>query len=289
MTYRLPKEIPSRPVAVIGAGTLGRRIALMMANRGGVVQVYDPDTGVAEAARRYIDEQLPDVVKQVEDGSVGTVLLFETLSDAVQGAWLVIEAVPEVLELKRSVFSELETYVAPDVILASNSSSYASAELIEGLQYPERVLNTHFYQPPELNAVELMSAGPTSPAIIDLLLERFPDHGLPTFVAHARSTGFIFNRVWAAIKRECLQVVADGVSSPEDVDAMWKVNFGMSFGPFELMDRVGLDVVRDIEMHYVSERPDLDDRQLKVLDDYISRGRLGVKTGRGFFEHPESE
>lgn len=287
MTYRLPDDVDDRPVAVVGAGTLGRRIALMMANRGGTVQVHEPDAAVRESARRYVDETLPGVAAGLEGGAVGTVHLMDDLAGALEDAWLVVEAVPERLELKRSVFAELDARSEPDAILASNSSSFATGDFADAVAQPERLLNSHFYQPPELNAVELMSSGSTDPAVIDLLVDRLPRHGLPTFVAHARSTGFIFNRVWAAIKRECLRVVADGVSTPADIDAIWQVTFGTGFGPFRLMDRVGLDVVRDIELHYLAEDPTMDDRQLRVLEELIERGDLGVKTGRGFFEHPQ--
>jgi 3-hydroxybutyryl-CoA dehydrogenase len=289
VTYRPPEDVDSRPVAVVGAGTLGRRIALMMANRGGTVHVHEPDAAVRASARRYLDETLPEVAASLEGGALGTVHLMDDLTGALRGAWLVVEAVPERLELKREVFAELDALAEPDAVLASNSSSYATADFADAVSQPERLLNTHFYQPPELNAVELMSSGTTDPAILELLVERLPRHGLPTFVAHARSTGFIFNRVWAAIKRECLRVVADGVSTPADVDAIWRTNFGTSFGPFGLMDRVGLDVVRDIERHYLAEDPTLDDRQLRVLEEYIARGDLGVKTGRGFFEHAQDD
>ncbi|WP_238695408.1 3-hydroxyacyl-CoA dehydrogenase family protein [Ornithinimicrobium flavum] len=271
---------------MIGAGTLGRRIALMMADRGGTVQVHEPDASVRESARRYLDATLPEVAAGIEGGAVGTVHLLDDLAGALRSAWLVVEAVPERLELKREVFAQLDAAAEPDAILASNSSSYATADFADAVSCPERLLNTHFYQPPELNAVELMSSGSTDPAIIDLLVERLPRHGLPTFVAHARSTGFIFNRIWAAIKRESLRVVADGVSTPGDIDAIWQLTFGTGFGPFGLMDRVGLDVVRDIERHYLAEDPTLDDRQLRVLEEYIARGDLGVKTGRGFFDYP---
>src|SRR5699024_3610633 len=159
---------------------------LMMADRGGTVRVHEPDAAVRESARRYVEETLPQVAAGIEGGAVGTVDVVDDLAGALQGAWLVVEAVPERLELKRSALAE------PDAVLASNSSSYATADFADAVSHPQRLLNTHFYQPPELNAVELMSSGATDPAVIELLLDRLPRHGLPTFVAHARSTGFIF-------------------------------------------------------------------------------------------------
>lgn len=282
MTYQTPKDIDSRHVAVIGAGTLGRRIALMLSDRGGTVRVFDTVAAACEQSRQFIDEQMPDLLKKIDGGKAGTVEFTDDMEKAVKGAWLVIEAVPEKLDLKKSLFGQLDKIADADTILASNSSSYACGDFIDEVEHPERVLNTHFYQPPKLNVVEMMSSGSTDPAIFELLTEVFPKHGLPTFLAMAKSTGFIFNRIWAAIKRECLRVVADGVSTPEDINEIWKVNFGMDWGPFELMDNVGLDVVRDIELHYMEEDPGLDDRPIRVLDEYINRGELGAKSGKGF-------
>jgi 3-hydroxybutyryl-CoA dehydrogenase len=100
------------------------------------------------------------------------------------------------------------------------------------------------------------------------------------------STGFIFNRVWRAIKKECLTVVDEGVASFEDVDRAWMSLYGTEAGPFGLMDRVGLDVVRDIELVYYRESGDPKDQPPEILHDKISKGELGVKTGKGFYKYP---
>jgi 3-hydroxybutyryl-CoA dehydrogenase len=147
------------------------------------------------------------------------------------------------------------------------------------------VLNTHYQQPPELNAVELMSCGKTDEAIIAALMAKLPQYGLATFRVHGQSDGFIFNRIWAAIKRECLMVVEEGVASPDDIDEMWRIFFtAPGIPPFKLMDRVGLDVVLAIEEHYASVRDALPEGPRKILRDYIDQGRLGVKSGRGFYD-----
>lgn len=285
MTYSLPTNIAERPTTVVGAGTLGRRIALMFANRGGVVRIYDPSEDARTEAKKFIDKQLPVAVEKAEDGKAGTIELHDDLSTAVDGAWLVIEATPEDLDLKKEIFGQLDAAADQDAILASNSSSYASGDLIDNVNAPERVVNLHFYRPPDMNGADLMSSGHTDAGVLDLLQEVLPQHGISPFVAHAKSTGFIFNRIWAAIKRESLTVVADGVSTPEDIDQMWKVMWGSPFGPFELMDQVGLDVVKDIELHYISENPALSDKPIKVVDEYIQRGDLGMKSGKGFYDY----
>lgn len=285
MSFTLPGNIEERPVAVIGAGTLGRRIALMFADRGGLVRIHDKSGEAGAAARGYVEEQLPDLVKRIDGGRAGRVVVTDDLAEALSDAWLVVEAVPERLDLKKEIFGELDRTAASDAILASNSSSYASSEFIDRVSRPERVLNMHFYMPPRQNAVDIMSDGATAPGVMELLKKELPKYGVFPFEAHKESTGFIFNRIWAAIKREALSVVAEGVSTPQDVDEMWKINMGLEAGPFHMMDQVGLDVVLDIENHYADENPHLSPGPRELLGKYVDAGHLGVKTGQGFYTY----
>ncbi|SNX66677.1 3-hydroxybutyryl-CoA dehydrogenase [Streptomyces sp. TLI_55] len=278
------RQLAARPVAVIGAGTLGRRIAMMFASDGGLVRLYDLSADVRTAALDYVAAELPEVVASRPGATEGHVVGVDTLEAALDDAWLVIEAVPERLDLKRSLFADLDRIAPADTILASNSSSYASRLFVDQVEHKERVLNMHFYMPPAQNAVDLMSDGATDPAIIERLKAELPRYGVHPFEAHRESTGFIFNRVWAAIKREALEVVAEGVTTPEDFDAMFQVNTGVKLGVFRMMDQVGLDVVLDIENHYAAENPHLPEGPRRLLHEYVDTGRLGVKTGRGFYD-----
>ena len=122
------------------------------------------------------------------------------------------------------------------------------------------------------------------PGIIDSLIDKIPQYGLVPFHVRRESDGFIFNRLWAAIKRECLLVVEEGVAAPEDLDGMWKIFTAPGIPPFELMDRVGLDVVLNIEEHYPSVRDGIPEGPHRLLHQYIDEGRLGVKSGRGFYD-----
>ncbi|MFJ8543299.1 3-hydroxyacyl-CoA dehydrogenase family protein [Streptomyces sp. NPDC093586] len=285
MTFTLPTGIETRPVAVIGAGTLGRRIALMFAARGGQVHIYDPSSEAGKHACAYVEEHVAEVASRVDGGASGSVVPTTDLPEALTGAWLVVEAVPERLELKRQVFADLDRLAGPDAILASNSSSYPTSRFADHVADPSRVVNMHFYMPPAQPAVDLMSSGHTDRAVMDLLLEVLPRYGVFPFEARRESTGFIFNRIWAAIKRESLAVVAEGVSTPEDVDSMWEINTGLKGGPFRAMDQVGLDVVLDIEKHYAAENPNLPTGPRELLKRYVDAGHLGVKTGRGFYTY----
>ncbi|CAK7281157.1 3-hydroxyacyl-CoA dehydrogenase family protein [Streptomyces sp. RM1] len=282
MPFTLPSDLGSRPVAVIGAGTLGRRIALMFATRGDV-RIYDPVRQAGEEAVDFVARHLPKTAERI-GGTPGEVTATTEAAAAVAGAWLVVEAVPERLELKREIFAELDRTAPADAILASNSSSYPTGRFADAVARPERLLNMHFYMPPRQSAVDLMSSGHTDRAVLDLLLRELPRYGVQPFEARRESTGFIFNRVWAAIKRESLAVVAEGVSTPQDVDRMWQINTGLESGPFRQMDKVGLDVVLDIENHYAEENPALPAGPRELLRRYVEAGHLGVKTGRGFYD-----
>jgi len=283
MSFTVATDYASRPVAIIGAGTLGRRIALIFAAHGAQVTIYDLAEAQRDAAIDYVTQELPALADQLPGVSPGQVWAAANLAEAVGKAWLVIEAIPERLELKKQMFGQLDELSAADAVLASNSSSYASRMFLDKVHHPERVLNIHFYMPPKQNAVDVMSCGHTDRNVIDFVKETLPQFGLYPFEARKESTGFIFNRVWAAVKRESLEVVAEGVATPQDVDQMFQLNTG-SAGPFRMMDQVGLDVVLDIEEHYCTEHPEYPEGPRELLRTYIQQGRLGVKSGAGFYD-----
>ena len=278
-------DIRDRPVAVVGAGTLGRRIAVMFASRGGAVRIYARRAEQLTAATQYVAETLPRVLQQRGFGEVGVATAAGSLAEALDDAWLVVESVPEKLEIKIPLWGEIDRAAPPDTIFATNSSSYPSRLMAENVRDKTRLCNMHFYMPPELNAVDLMSDGQTDRGLLDTLLAVLPEFGVQPFEARKESTGFIFNRIWAAIKRESLAVVAEGVARPEDVDGMFKVNWGVPAGPFQMMDLVGLDVVLDIENHYAQEFPHLPKSVRDLLASYVDAGKLGIKTGEGFYTY----
>ncbi|MET8770804.1 MULTISPECIES: 3-hydroxyacyl-CoA dehydrogenase family protein [Streptomyces] len=280
-------DTKERPVVVVGAGTLGRRIAAVFAGGGSNVRLVDPAEAQRKDALSYIADTAPRLAKG-NGTPPGTVTAHHELEPTLAGAWLVIEAIPERLEAKRPLFGTLDRAADPDAILATNSSSYASRLVVDEVTHRERVLNMHFALPPESMAVELMADGETDPAIMELLDHRLRDFGLKPFIARKESTGFIFNRIWAAIKREALEIVAEGVSTPEDVDGIMVANMGLADGPFRLMDRIGLDVVLDIEDHYAAENPNLPTGPRELLHQYVDAGKLGVKSGEGFYSYRES-
>jgi 3-hydroxybutyryl-CoA dehydrogenase len=289
MPYTLPADVDERPVVIDGAGTLGRQIAAVYVGGGSDVRIFDLSAEQRESARDYVEENLAQTQQTLglHPDRRGRAEVSDNLQEAVAGAWMVVEAVPERIDIKTEVFGELDRFTEPDAILCSNSSSIPTSQMIGKVEHPERVLNTHYQQPPELNAVELMSCGKTEEGVIEALMEKLPQYGLVPFWVRRESDGFIFNRIWAAIKRECLMVVEEGVAPPEDVDAMWEIFTRAGVPPFRLMDRVGLDVVLAIEEHYADVRDGIPEGPRKLLHEYIDQGRLGAKSGRGFYEYTD--
>ena len=287
------KEI--QRVAVVGAGTMGRQIALQCARHGFPVALYDV---VAEVLREAEAWQCQIVGGWIESGdlavsddaSVFDRIQYESnLSVALAGVDLAIEAAPERIELKREVFAQMDRLLPAEAIIASNSSSIRVSALEDATERPERVANLHFYLPVwDSPMVEIGGGSCTRPDVLDALTAFARAISILPLRVRKESTGFVFNRVWRAVKKEVMRVADSGVASIEDIDRAWMIKFGRSKPPpFAQMDRIGLDVIRDIELRYAAESGDADDLPRPILTERVERGDLGVKTGRGFYQYPD--
>ncbi|CAG8060213.1 unnamed protein product [Penicillium olsonii] len=291
-TWQPPQDYRSRPVAILGAGVLGRRVGCIWASAGYSVRLRDPSEQQRADAITYIRENV-EAYSAKTGKTPGPFEAVEDMKEAVENAWLVIEAVPEKIELKTATFAELETAAPQDCILASNSSSYKSSEMISKVndQTKSRILNMHYYMPPQCMIVELMTDGYTSPEIFPFMVERSREAATLPYVARKESTGFIFNRLWAAVKREILTIIADGVSVPEEIDSMWLEMFikGETI-PCRMMDKIGLDTVAFIENHYVHERGLSPENTVDFLKtNYLDQGKLGDKCSQGGLYAPDDK
>ncbi|KAH8196971.1 hypothetical protein TruAng_008865 [Truncatella angustata] len=282
MAWKTPST-KDRTVTILGAGVLGRRIAAAWAAGGYNVILRDPSEDQCTAAAEYVKSNAWRFPGKYANDKLD-VRTFQDLKPALENAFLVIECVPEKLEIKHDTFAELEQLAPQDAILASNSSSYKSREIVPHLKVEtrRRVLNMHYMMPPNNKIVELMTCGDTDEEIFPFLVDALKGIGMLPIVAHKESTGFVINRVWAAIKRECLTVLADGVSTPEELDEVWTemfVNTGAR--PCQSMDAVGLDTVSFIEQHYIKERGLKDPGVIPYLQKYLDEGKLGAKSSKG--------
>jgi 3-hydroxyacyl-CoA dehydrogenase len=280
--------IENRHVAVVGAGTIGRRIGLVWASKSGSVKLYDPDPNQAVQALEWIKKTLPNMFKRQSD-TAGMVEVATSLKDAVQDAWMIVESTPEDKKLKTGILGDIARLSDPQSIIATNSSSFKSRVLVAevNLEDQKRVLNTHYFRPPEIPLVELMTCGRTDPKVIQDLVVKSREIGLDPIVLKRESTGFLGNRVWAAIKREIMAILAEDLGNPADIDKLFKTLFQARLGPCEAMDMVGLNVVCDIEEQYIQERNLPRHGVDFIRQKYIERGYLGRATARGLFHYSQ--
>ncbi|MCY3977693.1 MAG: 3-hydroxyacyl-CoA dehydrogenase NAD-binding domain-containing protein [Chloroflexi bacterium] len=287
------KEI--QRVAVVGAGTMGRQIALQCARHGFPVALYDVMAEVLQEAEGWQRQtvaawiETDDLAVADEAGVFDRIQHEAQLPNALAGVDLAIEAVPERIALKRDVFAQLDRLLPDNGIIATNSSSIRVSALEDATERPERVANMHFYLPVwDSPMVEIGGGSRTRADVLDSLTAFARAISILPLRVRKESTGFVFNRVWRAVKKEVMRVADSGVASIEDIDRAWMIKFGRSKPPpFAQMDRIGLDVIRDIELRYAAESGDAEDLPRSILTDRIERGDLGLKTGRGFYQYPD--
>jgi 3-hydroxybutyryl-CoA dehydrogenase len=250
-------------IGVVGGGLMGHGIAYLFAAAGHDVGLFEPNADI----RASLPRRLQAIVELLDDDPVllQRIEAHDRLAPAVAGAAFVFEAAPEKLPLKQQIFAELESAVAPDTILASNSSAIPSTDIGRHLKHRARVVGTHFWNPPHLvPLVEVIQNEKTSDETVEI-------------------PGFVGNRLQHAMKREALALIGAGVCDAETIDTVVKEGFGARtavLGPMEQSDLVGLDLALDIaEVLY--EHLDRNPGPHPFLREKVKAGKLGMKTGEG--------
>jgi 3-hydroxybutyryl-CoA dehydrogenase len=279
-----------RTVGVVGGGTMGQGIAITCAAAGLDVLLREQTPELGLRALAEIDAALErDIAKwrrtEAEKRAIlSRVRMLESL-EAIEAAELVVECVPEDLELKASIFQELDHICPPEDILASNTSSLSVTEIAARTQRSDRVIGLHFLQPvPLVPLVEVVRGLRTSDATFQAAMEFVRVLG-KTGVEVFEYPGYVTTRVILPFLNEAMHVVMEGVATPEAVDTSMKLGFGLPVGPLQLADRMGLDEVNRWMQYLFDELGDLKYRPCPLLRKMIRAGHLGVKTGRGFFEY----
>lgn len=275
-------------VAVIGAGTMGHGIAQVAAAAGCNVVLIDTAEQLVERGLSRIRDNLDDGIKRGKltdaEGAGVMARLRGSAQLEVADMDLVVEAVPEKIELKRSIFAACEASARADCILASNTSSLSIGDMQNGLQNPERLLGLHFFNPVHINKLVEIVIGPLTSAQTEQASTEFVHRIGKDPVMVKDSPGFATSRLGVLLGLEAMRMLEEGVASAEDIDKALELGYRHPMGPLKLTDLVGLDVRLDIA-RYLHEKLGAEHfKPPRILEKMVSQGKLGKKTGEGFYK-----
>jgi 3-hydroxybutyryl-CoA dehydrogenase len=278
-----------RQIAVIGTGTMGRGIAYLSAVAGYETVLHDVDVAALDAAKASIESTLRKGLEKGKiseiavENAIKRVQLAADLEPAVREADLIIEAVPEDLDLKKNLFSQADLFCGADTILASNTSSISITKLANAVERRDRFVGLHFFNPPHImKLIEVVRGERTSEETVAQARAVAERMGKEPIIVRD-SPGFATSRLGIAIGLEAMRMLQDGVASAEDIDRAMELGYNHPMGPLRLSDLVGLDVRLDIAEYLATmlgprfEPPEL-------LRQMVREGKLGKKSGRGFYE-----
>ena len=283
-------RVTIRTVAVIGAGTMGAGIAQVCAQAGWKTRLFDAFPDGLEAGMNRIDafwdkgiSRGKTTAEQKETWSQH-LAPFSELADAVNGVDLVIEAVPEILELKRRIFADLDRLAPKDAILGTNTSGLKISDIASATSRPEKVIGMHFFNPvPIMKLLELVRHQNVADSTVEVAREVGQAMG-KTCILVNDVPGFATSRLGVVLGNEAIRMLADGVASAADIDTAMRLGYKHPMGPLELTDLVGLDVRRDILNNLAEAFNDESYRPHPLLNKLVEAGDLGKKTGKGFYE-----
>jgi 3-hydroxyacyl-CoA dehydrogenase len=279
--------------AVIGTGTMGPGMGAVLERAGLEVALYDVSEEALERAKQGVELARGVLERLGGEKAGGGGIRFEgDLAAALDGVDLVLEAVPEKLELKQEVFGEFERHVADDALLSSNTSGIPITKIAEGLDHPERVIGMHWSNPPHLiPMIELIPGERTSEETVAAasgLIERL---GYYPSLLRKEVPGFVENRVLYAIMRECLALVDEGVIDPSELDlnVKWGIGYKLAvIPPMQLLDVAGLDIYESVG-GYLNSDLSTESGVSETITRLTGEGKLGLKTGGGLFSYSDEE
>jgi 3-hydroxybutyryl-CoA dehydrogenase len=275
---------------VIGAGTMGRGIAYAAAFGGYSTVLEDISPQMLHESMRWITKSFDEGVArgkvdaQIRDHALSLIATAGSVEVAIRDADLIIEAVPEEMEMKMELFTIFDKFAKPDAIFASNTSSLSISDMSDLTVSRERCIGMHFFNPvPKMKLIELVKTQRTSQNTVDACTEVGRRMGKEVVLVQ-ESPGFITTRVNALIGNEAFAMLEAGIASAEDIDKALKLGLNHPMGPFELVDLVGLDVRLNI-LEYLHQTLGEKYRPNRLLKQYVQEGRLGRKSGRGVYDY----
>jgi 3-hydroxybutyryl-CoA dehydrogenase len=272
-----------KTISIIGAGYMGKQIIEKSALHGYNINIFD-------ANPEGLDDFVNDLKKKAFEKDINIEIKnYSNLSQSVKKTDLIIEAIPEKLELKREIFTQIDKSAPSYAILATNSSSIPVSKLEDVVDRKDKLLNIHFYNLFTMPMADIMRGTKTSEVTFQKGKNWIESIEIVPLEVKKECYGFVLNRIWRAIKKDCLKIWAGGHADIETVDKAWQIFcqyfLTNKYGPFQFMDRIGLDVIYDIEMSYFKNSGLQDDKPPDLLKDLVDRGELGIKTGKGFYNY----
>jgi 3-hydroxybutyryl-CoA dehydrogenase len=282
-------------ILVIGAGTMGKQIAVQCAGHGYDVTLYDVDPSVLGKAKDAAAQILNwlSAHRHIRAAELNLILsrirIESDCASAGARADLVIECVFEDLETKRAIFRAVGGHCPEHTIYATNTSSFTASMLVDSCVNPSRLAALHFHLPVwTSNVVDLMPHPGTDPLVVEAL-SRFAHRIGQIVITYKKEThGYIFNSLFGAMQRQALDLVMGGFASIEDVDRAWMGIFKMPIGPFGMMDQIGLDTIQRITLFWARALNDsIGEQRAAFLERLTAQGFCGTKSNRGFYTYPD--
>lgn len=280
-----------KKVTVIGGGTMGNGITHVFAMNDISVHLVETSEELGQKALGIIDKNLARMLKKEKitadekEQTLENITLFTDVEKAVQEADLVVEAVPENLDLKKKIFTEVDEAAPDKTILATNTSSISITKIAADTSRPEKFIGMHFFNPvPVMKLVEIVKGFETSDETYQVIKETAEKMG-KTPVPVEDYPGFVSNRVLMPMINEAISCVHEGVATPENVDSVMKLGMAHPMGPLRLADFIGLDVCLDIMNVLYEGFKDTKYRPSPLLVKMVDAGKLGNKTGEGFYKY----
>lgn len=279
-----------KKVTVLGTGVLGSQIAFQSAFKGFTVTAYDINDKVLEAAKdrfaklaeTYANE-IPDARDGKAQEALSRLTLTSDLKDAVADADLVIEAIPEILDLKRDTYQKLGELAPAKTIFATNSSTLLPSDLKDSTGRPDKFLALHFANRVwQFNTAEIMGTTDTDPAVFAEVVEFAKAIGMVPIELHKEKAGYVLNSLLVPFLNAAAELAAGGYADPSAVDDTWRIATGAPVGPFQIYDIIGLTTPYNIMANGDAEAQKL---AAWLKENYIDKGKLGLATGEGFYKY----
>ncbi|MBE4907701.1 3-hydroxyacyl-CoA dehydrogenase family protein [Bacillus luteolus] len=285
-------------ICVLGSGTMGHGIGQVFAAASFPVVIYDINEQVLQLAKTRIHTNLKlmveeNYISEIEIDRIESNLTYSTdLIHAVSGASLIIEAVPEIIELKKELYEKLEFIIGENTIVASNTSTYSIERLAEGVSFADRMLVVHFFNPAHLvRLVEVVPSKQTKAEVIEQVIEFLSACGKNAVRLQKDIPGFIANRLQAAVVREAMYLLEQGIADARAIDSVIADGPGMRWafdGPIQIADFGGLDIWEKVTGNLF---PELDARTTapSSISEKVQSNKLGAKSGEGFYQYDREE